>query len=579
MECILCFKSLKNESGIDVKFKSNTENSLIYLIELYLPFFDIQSINDKSSFMCSNCATSLRNFHGFYQRTERNLFFKKSNQTVKDQIESESEDFQRIYEILEIERLENGITKSDNKSKEEEVNKPEENQIKEIFESAANTEKSENLLNENQTTKVDKKNEIFLVHEDQNFLFLLENEENNDNLVDKDISDKFSKSSKTYDRKFLKSTKENFQQTQNFYQNGNSTSENSSKHSQIYENLQKSTSKSSNLTDKNLSNSIQTEISNYLNNFRSSSKFSYIYPNCDICNQPQNSFVSILEHFKNHHNQPGYVKCCKRKFFTKTNLVNHLELHENPRKFSCEFCDKKLTSKNNLEMHLKNFHESEDIKFECDFCGWKFSTKNRLKYHMKEFHLVIEKFSNFTCQKCSKNFKTKQRFKNHLESHKTESKFFFCEICGKNLKSNASLKEHIRNSHTNVDQPRLKCNLCNHYLKNPLSLRKHLNRHKQMSENIKCELCNKPCTTKASLDSHMRHKHLLKRIIACRYCEKKFKRAIDKDEHESTHTGIDLYHCEWCGAGFKFGANLRAHRKNLHPEEYERKRPKWIKPD
>lgn len=146
------------------------------------------------------------------------------------------------------------------------------------------------------------------------------------------------------------------------------------------------------------------------------------------------------------------------------------------------------------------------------------------------------------------------------------------------IKKLINIEFNFRNTHAGT-VTKIKCHLCDHWIKNDYSMKKHLNRHKQMEQNITCEFCNRKCTTKAALRSHLRMKHLLERNLQCRFCVKKFKQNIDLTEHEATHTGIDLYSCLWCTATFKFGANFRAHRKNVHPEEYEKIKPAWLRPN
>lgn len=289
---------------------------------------------------------------------------------------------------------------------------------------------------------------------------------------------------------------------------------------------------------------------------------------CDICNDPITSFKEAQDHFKSIHNQVAYLICCNRKFKQQSIFLNHLKLHTNPNLFQCSICYKNLTSKAILQSHVLLHSDAPIDEVTCDLCGKKKKNKYRLASHFKEFHM-----ENFECEKCKKKFSTEIRLKRHKKNHKMEN--FKCEICQKILKSSSSLKDHLKSVHSQTDK--VECSLCGHFLKNQISMRKHLNRHRQMEQNIKCEMCQKPCTTRAALRSHMRMKHLLKKIIPCKFCDKKFKTELDKNEHEATHTGIDLYKCEFCGAGFKFGANYRAHRKKDHPEEYEKIKPRWLK--
>jgi hypothetical protein len=503
--------------------------------------------------MCSECESNLRNFHEFYQKIE-NLFVipmrteikNEHNEIEVERITDSIENPVKVYEVLTIERLDRTEFESQYenhrdglKNDDEEVQKCHENQ-------------SENFKNQEIEKKIPK-----------NELKIAESYSKIDEIIQNfNLRNKNSKNLKNSTN--LKNSKNSINLPKPLQ-----------RPSKIHQSEPKP---SPQITSKSLDTPNQplTNVSAFLVDFTAAATtFSNISTTCDICSEPLESFSSALEHFKTDHNQPGYVKCCNRKFAKRSNLIAHLDLHENPNKFTCNICGKKLTTKHNLSMHVTVQHGDIKPEFLCDHCSRRFSNKYRLASHMREHHMQ-HRSTSFTCQKCHKTFRTKARLENHITGHEST---FCCEICGKNLTTRASLRDHIASAHGHPDTPRLKCHLCDHSLKNRLSLRKHLNRHEQMTTDIRCGVCNKPCTTMSALDSHMRLKHLLVRNIPCRHCEKMFKRPIDRDEHESTHTGVDRYRCEWCEAGFKFGANLRAHRKNAHPDEYSRNRPRWLRPE
>jgi RNase P subunit RPR2 len=298
---------------------------------------------------------------------------------------------------------------------------------------------------------------------------------------------------------------------------------------------------------------------------------------CDLCNEPLQSFSQAMKHHQESHNQKGYVICCSRRFRQRSALVDHLEIHANPKRFECRDCRKIFSSQSNLRTHITTAHLPQK-RFQCDACGKFANSKSRLAVHLKTHSSLTSKL---TCphKDCSKLFHNQQSLKNHAKTcHNPNRDTFSCEICGKQLMTRSSLKDHVANTHAD-NIVKIQCHLCGHYIKNEYSMKKHLNRHKQMTEDITCEICGKKCTTKSALRSHLRMKHLLQRTFKCSFCEKSFKQAIDQREHEATHTGVDLYSCLWCTATFKFGANFRAHRKNAHPEEYEKIKPAWLRPN
>lgn len=301
---------------------------------------------------------------------------------------------------------------------------------------------------------------------------------------------------------------------------------------------------------------------------------------CDLCNEPLESFGHALIHHQEVHGQKGYLMCCSRKFRQKSALVDHLDFHANPEHFQCQTCQRNFGSLSNLRTHITISHLPQ-TRFQCDVCGKFINCKYRLTSHLKT-HLSHSKSTDkFPCleKDCGKIFRSKLGLKSHNRiCHNPNRDTFSCEICGKQLMTRTSLKDHVENTHAEKIV-KIQCQLCGHYIKNEYSMKKHLNRHKQMTEDITCEYCGKKCTTKAALRSHLRMKHLLQRNFKCCFCEKSFKQAIDQKEHEATHTGIDLYSCLWCSATFKFGANFRAHRKSVHPEEYEKIKPAWLRPN
>ena len=124
---------------------------------------------------------------------------------------------------------------------------------------------------------------------------------------------------------------------------------------------------------------------------------------CNLCQTPLETFTLMIKHFKEEHNQRGYVICCKRKFSYRTELVDHIQVHLNPEYFKCQQCDKNFASRSCLRIHVKKKHEGiKEQGYECDLCGKILGDKYRLKFH-KLIH-EAEHQERLPCKECDKTY-------------------------------------------------------------------------------------------------------------------------------------------------------------------------------
>lgn len=173
-----------------------------------------------------------------------------------------------------------------------------------------------------------------------------------------------------------------------------------------------------------------------------------------------------------------------------------------------------------------------------------------------------------------------------------------CETCGKVTATQAILRRHVRKVHE--PKIRTQCTYCDKwYSTRALMLMHALNMHRTAGLEHRCDICGHVSSTRSALTQHKRFKHDLERKHKCSYCEKAFKTPTQLkvssivvvfqtnvrlfflfsgyfQQHESTHTGIDLYKCAYCDMTFKFYSNRFTHIKRMHSLEYAKteKRPK-----
>jgi uncharacterized Zn-finger protein len=196
-------------------------------------------------------------------------------------------------------------------------------------------------------------------------------------------------------------------------------------------------------------------------------------------------------------------------------------------------------------------------------CKLKF--KKHIQRH-KELE-IIEKKGGFECPQCYRKFAVKRKFDMHVVNvHQSSKHTFMCDICSKELATKNSLQCHIE-----ALRERLPCHICGNKLANDRSLQKHLKKHEKNKQGpFTCKECGAVLNSWDVYKAHIKYSHRTERTLQCSYCPKMLKLPVDLKEHEATHTGIDLYSCNFCDKKFKFGASYRGHRKREHPEEYEK---------
>jgi len=111
----------------------------------------------------------------------------------------------------------------------------------------------------------------------------------------------------------------------------------------------------------------------------------------------------------------------------------------------CGKCGK-LISKHRLKDHEK-LHTTNSVEerktINCPSCTTSFTCKSNLRRHIKSVHQGIKPHS---CEVCEKKFASKNEVKEHMSMH-TGEKAYKCEDCGKSFSQLSSLYGHRKKSH------------------------------------------------------------------------------------------------------------------------------------
>uniref|UniRef100_A0AAG5D6E8 C2H2-type domain-containing protein n=1 Tax=Anopheles atroparvus TaxID=41427 RepID=A0AAG5D6E8_ANOAO len=298
---------------------------------------------------------------------------------------------------------------------------------------------------------------------------------------------------------------------------------------------------------------------------------------CHNCGLSTSSFLKLMRHISSTHKTVGYVECCGKKFSRRSRLLDHVVKLQSPNAFSCVVCKKAFFGRAGLNEHNMRHSPVENNGLQCDQCNRSFKKISQLNLNCKQ-HVSEDarEAEELTCSVCQKKFLNKKSLKVHYgRIHGPEE--IICEQCPESFKTLAQFRSHKKAKHNSNEDSRKQCMVCRRWLKNASSLRKHMYRHRSSDKQNVCDICGKNAPNALALKSHMLFVHRKERTYQCTICSKAFKRAFSLQEHMTIHTGKTLYNCAYCLKPFNSNANMHAHKKRAHPQEWEQSRREYEK--
>lgn len=190
---------------------------------------------------------------------------------------------------------------------------------------------------------------------------------------------------------------------------------------------------------------------------------------CPECDKMLSTSYCFKNHLRIHTNERPYI-CffCNKSFRIYSGIVRHIQgTHLQLKKFTCEICNSKFTSRDNLRQH--SFLHADDKPYVCDICGKGFKQKASLFLHSRTH---LDSFP-YKCAYCGKGFRFKTPMLYHLSIH-TGEKANTCEICGKMFRLKNDLNQH-RQLHS-TEKP-FKCTECPEAFKQKRYLSRHCKTH------------------------------------------------------------------------------------------------------
>ena len=171
---------------------------------------------------------------------------------------------------------------------------------------------------------------------------------------------------------------------------------------------------------------------------------------CELCQKSKKNFSVFLKHLRETHFKDIHCDACNLTCSNSRKLQTHLFKIHGKGGVSCDLCQKKLASKENLKIH-KTLHSSD--MFPCSVCPRIFKSKYRVVQHEKIHSLLptVKKERRIimkACKDCGRTFRS-DKFSIHRKFHEKD-KSLQCQKCEKFFHSPTALKHHVKTVHERI---------------------------------------------------------------------------------------------------------------------------------
>ena len=181
----------------------------------------------------------------------------------------------------------------------------------------------------------------------------------------------------------------------------------------------------------------------------------------EVCNKVFKSVMLKVNHVNNTHGLPTSCLLCEITFPSNAYLRTHIrKVHKKENKYSCNYCDKKFTSKQVLKLHdLKSCPNKFNKTVKCKYCDKPFQGKAALISHIQVHEIKTSVSTKIKCHICPMEILEKN-LQNHLNTHSKKvhkdigfgsfeksSNKITCDKCELLFSNTFSLKRHMRTIH------------------------------------------------------------------------------------------------------------------------------------
>ncbi|KAG5669102.1 hypothetical protein PVAND_016999 [Polypedilum vanderplanki] len=201
------------------------------------------------------------------------------------------------------------------------------------------------------------------------------------------------------------------------------------------------------------------------------------------------------------------------------------------------------------ERLLRNEMKVEDNV--CELCNKKFSSKKNLQDHK-----ILHGEKKYECPKCDLKFHRIDYIKGHLKNHINFR--FKCQICAMDFFSYAKLHAHqLRAKHGKNSANKKVSSESNSKILAKPEIEEQISKIHQISKPKQLNYIEKLQWTKSQNSNHQQQKT---KIIKCPNCDLKFESVMELNQHCLSHRNLNYNCVNLCEMKFSSFINLKAHQ-------------------
>ena len=261
---------------------------------------------------------------------------------------------------------------------------------------------------------------------------------------------------------------------------------------------------------------------------------------CPECTEifPTSNYIDW--HYFSVHGERKYPcrKGCKHISHTSSHRsIHEKNVHTTELKVTCSECGSVLADKRSLARHMTAKHKSYNERpYSCDDCDKKFTTSQQLNTHRTTIH---EKIPKFPCDLCDHITSSSEEFLRIHKEYAHYGRIDRCDVEGCTYSANV---RYALQSHKKIHGDRLyECNICDYVAVQQKYLTIHIKHHSKDTP-YKCSSDDCFCSfkTKAYLAKHMKiHDPKLYFICKEEKCLFRHKEKEFFDLHTRIHQKMD----------------------------------------